>query len=341
MRANIRKVLAATLLLLTTGCARADLADLLGIKETARQAGREAATEIARAADTATRNLAMMTNQFGLLIDDFYSGDEVKANKARKILEGVFGRTLTTADNVKLQMTAAFEGDVAPADRLEADLWLFPNIDNDTLKRVAAAGASFHGTPIKAALPSGTTLDTVRANVLAKAQAFATRGGGASAIGTRSSECYRKFPNFDTNSLRVIPRHPKAQQQYEACIAEKEALDLTEIVMASFSAANALTTQGTVTRDLPGGRFVAVVANKQSVEKLRDKLKITFWVHQAGDSQKRIGAFREVVRSIDPADMLKNVVPTPLRAAPELCYVFVDLKLDAIMGSAYLTAAGK
>jgi hypothetical protein len=131
------------------------------------------------------------------------------------------------------------------------------------------------------------------------------------------------------------------QRKFEACVQEKEALDLADVVMAAFSTADALTTQGTVTRDLPGGRFVAVVANKQAIEKLRDGVKITFWVHLAGEPQKRIGAFREVVRTIDPADMLKNVAPTPLRATPELCYVFVDLKLDAIMGSAYLTTAGK
>jgi hypothetical protein len=338
-RGIIRAAIATTLLLIFTCNADAiDFDDPLGIKKAAK----DAAEAAVHGADISTRNLAMMTNQFGQLIDDFYGGDAAKMNKARKVLEGVFGRSLTSADNVKLQVTAAFEGNVVPADRLEADLWLFPNIDNDALKRIAAAGASFLGTPIKSAVPSGTTLQAVRANVLAKAQTFGARGGSVYGIPkTRAGECHAKFPLRISASWQPIPRSAEEQRQYDACVAEKEALELTEVVMASFSAGDSLTTQGTVTRDLPGGRFVAVVANKQAVERLRDGLKITFWVHQMGEPQKRIGAFREVVRRIEPADMLKNVAPTPLQATPELCYIFVDLKLDAIMGSAYLTTAGK
>lgn len=350
MRTTAMRIALAASLLLMTEIARADIADMLGITKAAENAGRKAAEEVVRGADLATRNLAMMTNQFGQLIDDFYGGDAAKANKARKILEGVFGRSLTNADNVKLQVTAAFEGNVVPADRLEVDLWLFPNVDNESLKSIAGAGASFLGTSIKAAVPPGTTLEVIRANVLGKAKAFHARDGGTdndkNTPPTRADDCAAKFPlprpnrSFADMTMTPVKRDGVSQKKYEECLADMRALDLTEVVMASFSIPNALTTQGTVTRDLPGGRFVAVVANKQAIEKLRDRLKITFWVHQAGDTQKRIGAFREVVRTIDPADMLRNVVPTPLKATPELCYVFVDLKLDAIMGTAYLTTTG-
>lgn len=336
MKMYLSRLLLISILLVAPQSANADLADWLGLRQIAEDAGRSAAEVLVKGADLSTRNLAMMTNQFGLLVADFYGDDPTKAARAKKILEGVFGRTLTKTDDVKLQVTAAFSGDIKGSDGLCVDIWPFANLDHEALKKIAEAGASFHGTPIIAATAPGNTIASVQEKVLKRSKAFISRG--KSGRDTYLDVCNKKYPgDKDVPGPGVVKKRSKKQEEeYASCLIEEAAQDLTSAIMQVFSMPDIISSRSSATRDLPGGRFVALVVSKQALEKLKDRLSITVWLHQAGDPNKRIGVFREVIRTIDPVDMLKNIVHTPKHAAPELCYEFIDLKLDAIMGSAYL-----
>src|SRR5262249_3272032 len=60
--------------------------DPLGLRKAASEAGAEAAAKLLEA----SRNVPLTTNQFGLLIDEYYSSDPAKRDKAHRIINGVF-----------------------------------------------------------------------------------------------------------------------------------------------------------------------------------------------------------------------------------------------------------
>jgi hypothetical protein len=102
-----RGTLFATLML--TSAVHADCA-FYDLPCAARQAGRDAALEVAKGMDVATLNARELTNQFGALVSDLYGPDPARAARARSIFEGVLGRNLAAGEAPRLQLSVILVG---------------------------------------------------------------------------------------------------------------------------------------------------------------------------------------------------------------------------------------
>jgi hypothetical protein len=320
------------------------LAEWLGLDKIAHDAGEkagtEAATKLVHGMDLATRNLVMMTNQFGLLVSDLDSPDPAIAAHARKTLQRVLGNDAVTGTKaVPLQVSAAFENVPAEAN-LQVDILRFASLDDAAALHVIGDTASLKMNGVNVAQQDPATIATLQTAVTSGAADYVARfnpefnsvgGYGPFSSGQRAAldkSALDQCGQFV--SLEAITCNRRVKEN-----AAKN--ELAALLLTPYKALGTTTpVNAAVTRNLPGGTYALVIASEAGI-RAAPNLTMSTWVHAAGDLNAALGDFKNSKNRYVADDFLKRCVESNLTTVGKVCYIWVNLNLDDIMNYTPLT----
>lgn len=319
-----------TVLVATTTSASAGLAEWLGLDKAAREAGKEAAVEFVKGVDIATRNIVQMTNQFGQLISDLDNPNPAIREHARATLRRVLGKDYPASEASALQVTASFDG-VAPGSDMQADILLFAGKDDEYARKAISDTSSLKPNRISNFQALPRTKDSLAVELKSQLKAYLSEHGRS--YGEHSS----RVETILAQKCTVVPvRGPGSAVQAARAKCRREAEneliveELSELLLLPYRTQPALPIAPGVRRNLPGGTFATIVATEAAL-RASPNLKMTAWVHVAGDNSKAVGDFQSSRPEYLTSDFLKSCLPSNREAIGRVCYVWVRLGLDGLM----------
>jgi hypothetical protein len=292
------------------------------------KAGKEAAEKLVQGMDLATRNLALMTNQFGLLIQDLDSTDAEKKRHAIATLTRVLGADLVIKDNVAIEVSAQFEN-VLAEDNVVADIRLTGTDNPAEVQAVIMAISGHLPEKVGYSAPSPRQLDIATADIKAALEKVKEFPGNL---------MYAKEPEIVAKCGQMPTFGPEsAGLAWNTCITplvrELASTDMANAILAPHKLSITVPQQGLVTRSVRGGRYAALIISKPALLRIKDKVKVTMWAHFVGKPTSYLRDFKFVQPPLNPNDMLKNCVDTKTEQHGTLCYGLIHLKLDDIMAA--------
>lgn len=294
--------------------AHASFLSWLGLEDSLKSAGAEAGREAALAVVESARYLTMTTNQFGLLINDFHGSDPKKKEDARRILEGAFGVKINSGENFSLEVSVAYPG-LKPDQSVRGDVMFISEESDEQVRRILESGTFF-----KPELVNGPTAGSVDAETL--------RG----AVHNKVSDFLKLECQIAVGRNRDgFPSYSRAQlAAFNDCKDNVKPALLTGAIMQAVSTIPVVPPKSTFSREYRGGKYAVVIMPSEDVKRLPENLDLQFSLHKAGEPQNRVGDFKGSPKKISKDNLTKKTVKTDDKAAPELNYVFVNLRLDGI-----------
>ncbi len=286
------------------------------------EAAAEAGKQAADAAIVASRNVTMTTNQFGLVISDYYGSDPNKKADAKRLIEGAFNVKLEDIQGkFNAEVTVTFSN-LKPGDSLQADLE-FLDIESDVgIQSVMRTSSAFHAVTINKSLPSVAAQDQLRSQIASLIENRSNGAGCPAPINVAEGAYPGPFVVVTTN-----------QKEIDNCKIAVENKALTEAIVLGNSFQPNLPIANSFSRSYLGGKYAVLVIPQDDLDKIKDYVKIEIIMHHAGDTTKRLTVFKDPTRVIN-SFMSKRVAPTENDAYKAFNYFFVDLKLEGF----YFTA---
>jgi hypothetical protein len=295
---------------------------ILDVCKMARDAGREAAIEMAKGMDVATLNARELTNQFGALVADLNGKDPVRASRARNIFEGVLGRSLKTGEVPSLQLSVQL---VAKAGTtLDVDTYVFSRDDNAVVKKLFDNDkTSFNARRLNASPIEPFTDAVVRKRIEEAARKFTAPN--------------KPMPKQCASLLN--PGSANRSSAYLKCRSDAEAQELADLILLLQGTPAALPITSRHADLAPGG-VVAILAPKRQLDalaKLNPSPQLQLWVHDTDSPDKPTVRFR------DPVSKQRTPISIQLtelqgqdrcfqtnKIYGTLCFVWVPLRLESI-----------
>ena len=331
----MKLVLMLWLVLLTTMSSseiRADscgvLANFLDLCKAAREAGADAAREVARGLDIATLNARELTNQFGALVGDLHGPDPVRAARAKSIFEGVLGRKYEPGNEFKLQYSIRLVG--SPEAHVELDSYLFGTDNNDAVKSLfkndkpAFKGKRLNGAPLQP-----VTGEITVSRVQSAAKSYFSQIDGCSEHRDFSIEARGTF--IADGSIYKAPSDEHCQKK----LAER----LANVALALQEVPQLLPVSNRHTDAAPGG-IAAVLVRRDDLSRLTSSGTppyLELWVHEADKPNRATLRFSDPhTKAVLPqriylsefSDDEKCVAST--KPHGDICFLWVPLRLETI-----------
>jgi len=297
--------------------ATADLASLLGLDKLGERGLKEAAEAGRQAADAAikaSRNVTMTTNQFGLVLSDYYGSDAQKKADAQRLIEGAFGVKIADFQGkFEIEVTTIFSK-LNSGETVRADL-LFLDVESDSgIQAILKTSTAFKSETINKSVPSTPAVDQLRKQV-------------AAMIETRKNGKGCPAPIFGGTSGFPPTISVVNQKEIDDCKIVVEDKLLTDAIMLGSSYQIELPIINSFSRRFTGGKYAVLVIPKDELEKVKDHLEIDIIMNQVGDTSKRFTVFQTPLR-VDNNFMSEHIAATDNSAYKNFSYYFIDLKLE-------------
>jgi hypothetical protein len=299
-------------LLCYSGSSSADFMELIGVRKAAREAGTEAATKAVEAA----RYVTMTTNQFGLILSDYYGNDTQKKDNAKRLIEGAFGVRLQKDDQFNVDVTAVFGG-LKPGQSVYADM-IFMNSENEALlKKLLFTSSKFKGELIN----KSYAVEISELEILSKVK---------STISNPQSpeECTAEKLFYSGNLSYTSIQLGNQTYGYE-CIKDKIDTAISNAIMVPASYQKALPASGSFSRVYPGGKYAVLIIPKNQLDAVKENLSVYISMHKHGLPEETLGEFKTPL-NVDIPFMSFKKAETENKAIGSFSYYFIDLKVEGI-----------
>lgn len=303
------------------------IAEWLGLDKIAADAGAKAAHEV----QEASRNIPLTTNQFGLIIDEYYSDDAIKRAKARRIVNNVFP-DLAAEKDPKLQFAVSldFANIDTSAKALTADIWFIDAPNIGIAKALVYTGVRYKGETVSSA-PTTTpaTLESASEKINRYLQLFGhTYTLKRGEVDPYVQACGRTNIMCQSSNQGCI----KSNNAVKVC---NEKLELGYLQRAIFSLTESgidLPPVARVTRAWKGGGF-AVILIPESEFDAQANIDLRLRFHVAGDVTKTAKDFETPMRISVPLMRQTSSLESSDPLYPKFRYAIVDLRVADFLGS--------
>lgn len=315
---RVRQLISSVVLLCSASVAHASdcglLGNLLDVCKAAEVAGKEAGEKAAKAVVDASENVFKSVNYFGSLIEDFYSSDPAKKERASKILKGVFGEAFATS-NMQWQVRLAFRG----LDTTKSPLRVIILTDvTDPIDPVLT-------TDIHEARRVDWNPQTIRGNKPAsptdlaayKKDMAAIQADIEVAISPVMAQLTQSTANFSTDLERVCldkerKKRPRSGssgvtfEQIRPCLQEEGTKRLAAVVLAvADDRVDLRADQLVATAPWLGQQFVTIVIPEGDL-KAHPRLEMEMTIHDSSNVDIVAPAFQDNPREISAKRMLSS-----------------------------------
>lgn len=285
------------------------LAEMLGLDKVARDAARETAAAMI----IASRNIAIMTNQFGVLISDYHGTDPKKREEAKSIIEGVFGVKLSETEKFSVEVRVTALG-LKDGEVLRGDLLFLDAPDIESVKTELKSGLYFKPETINGPqeIPSSNhDVETEMSKFLKDYTARDTVKKKCLEGGCQGFSC--TF-SIDTE-----------------CASQVEQELLKNAVMAVRNTRQQLPINSSFSRSYPGGRYAAVLIHAEDWKTIQDHTEIRLIVHKGGDPRTLYGHSQDSPFIVSAQQLRTNIASTDEEEWSEIRFAIVDLRLNGVL----------
>lgn len=294
--------------------------DPFGLKDAAEVAGAKAGAEAAEGIVKASRNLTMMTNQFGQILSDYYGDDEQKKENARRLIEGAFKVELNKTSKFNVEVTAAFEN-TNPTKPIRADI-LFLNDELDSqIQGILKSSTRFKGEEINAPVVASTTIDDAKAQIRSLLEKRINNTTGCpKPIIVRGSMYGEGTPtDYVTNEAEI-----------GKCVQNNETSALVDAILTTVNYTKTIPSRTSFSREYTGGKYAILVIPVEDLNAAPSNFNIDIIMHEQGDTSKTLTAFKKSPKKVDLNFMKTHIAKTDNATYGAFYYFYVDLRLEGI-----------
>jgi len=291
--------------------------DIFGLNEAATNAGAKAGTEAAEGLVKASRNITMMTNQFGQILSDYYGDDATKKESARRLIEGAFKVELNKTGKFDVDITAVFNK-IESGKPIRSDI-LFVNEENDRqIQAILATSTKFKGEEINAPTLTPATIDEARTKI-------------RTLVDNRLNNTGCPTPNIATglDDSGLTIKWAKNQAEIDKCLKNNETTAFVNAILTTLDFTKTIPSKNSFSRQYTGGKYAVLVVPSSDLKSAPNDLTIDITMHQQGDIAKALTVFKTPKR-VDLAYMKKNIAKTSNESYGEFNYYFVDLRIEGL-----------
>ena len=292
--------------------------DPFGLVEAARVAGAQAGADTAQAMIKASRNLPMMTNQFGQILSDYYGDDEKNKANARRLIEGAFKVNLEQTGKFDVEVTAAFEN-TYPTKPIRADI-LFLDDENDSeIQAILKSSTRFKGEQINAPTLTSTTKDQARAQIRTLIEKRENNTTG----------CPKPKMMWGGRDGGGRVQFAINQDAIDKCVKNNETSAFADAILTPVEFTKTIPSKKSFTRQYTGGKYAILVIPTDDLQSAPNDLSIDIIMHQQGDTTKTLSIFKESPKKIDLSYMKQHIAKTDNATYGAFNYSFIDLRIEA------------
>lgn len=299
--------------------AHASWDDPLGLKAAAEVAGAKAGAEAAEGMVKASRNITMMTNQFGQILSDYYGDDAAKKESARRLIEGAFKVDLSKTNKFSVEVTAAFEN-TSPTKPIRADI-LFLNDEVDSqIQGILKTSTRFKGEEINAPIIASTTVEDAKTQIRSLLENRINNTTGCPKPIIRHGSTYGGAPiDYVANA-----------EEIGKCVQSNETSALVNAILTTVSYTKTIPSKTSFSRQYTGGKYAVLVIPVEDLNSAPNNLNIDIIMHEQGDTSKPLTVFKRSPKKVDVNYMKTHIAKTDNATYGAFYYFYVDLRLEGI-----------
>lgn len=309
-RTSILALSACVVVLVLSLPAHADLTSWLGLDRIAQKAGADAGAKAANAIIEASRNAALMTNQFGILVDEYYSDDPKKREHAKKIIWATFPELPKDSERIALEVTVDFRNIDTTKNPFTSDIWFIDSNDVNRFSDRVLSGVRYKGESISSH-PTTTFSEIERIRL----------------------EVRKQLTNYITppNLYKDASRCGQSRSIDQRCVNQYKRQAESRAIEAAIMAlvVNKVDIESTsrVTRDWSGGKYaVILIPTAQLNAQPNAEMYLSF--HVAGNSLLGVRDFKTPKKLSMPLMRKMKPLPSNDPLHPLFSYEVVDLRID-------------
>jgi hypothetical protein len=292
--------------------------DPFGLNKAATNAGAVAGKEAAEGLVKASRNITMMTNQFGQILSDYYGDDPTKKESARRLIEGAFGVELKTTGKFDVDVTAVFDK-VELGKPIRSDI-LFVNEENDSqIQAILETSTIFKGEEINAPTLTPATIDEARTQIYTLVD---------NRLNKADCPKPKDYTSIDDTGLQT--KVIKNQAEIDKCLKNNETNALVNAILTTLNFTKTIPSKNSFSRQYTGGKYAVLVVPASDLKSAPNNLTIDITMHQQGDIRKALTVFKNTPKRVDLTHMKKNIAKTRNESYGEFNYFFVDLRIEGL-----------
>lgn len=295
------------------------LSEFFGFKDTVAEA-KEAAREVAAGMIESSRNVAIMTNQFGVLAADIHGSDLKRKAEAKSIIEGVFGVKLDGTSDFKVDISVTIQG-LKEGETLRGDLMFLDEPNEELIKSELAPGRYFKPEVINGPQETPSSNQYIEEEIRKKISKFTSQ--------EFPDECGPSRVCFGGG--RTGGGGCGVPANYLSCAKQQSAKLLTSAIMDIRNNSQPLPIKSSFSRSYPGGKYVALLLHADDFKKVQDHISIFLIMHKENDPLTLYGLSKISPFQVSLGQLRKNTADTNEEKWSEIRYSIVDLRLEGVL----------